>query len=1015
MTEEYKEELQKLLWKLFQIESAADLDFGIYRIMNHKREEIKKFIKKDLIDAVDSEFVKYSAEQRQEIEKELEKIKEKVKKTLGKEAFDKSGEIKRGYENFPIVKDYQKKKQQLDEIGITEQQKAEIFSHIYHFFSRYYDKGDFLSLRRYSEDNKYVIPYNGEEVLLHWANKDQYYIKTDERFYNYSFNVGDYRIKFKISNAEVEKNNNKTESRYFVLKNGDNITYDPDNKELTILFEYKGITDEEKRKYGKKNVQSKIVESVGNEILKQIEDKTLKKSLQSSSDEKKSLRKHLNKYTKRNKSDYFIHKNLKGFLEEELDFYIKNEVLNMDDLRNKREADVRDYMRQVGIIKKISEKIIDFLAQIEEFQKKLWEKKKFVLQTDYCMTLDKVPEEFYEEIAQNEEQIKEWKELFKLEEVEKGTLTYSANGGLKIDVDYLKNNPYLVLDTKFFDQDFKDRLMASFDNLDDEIEGVMIKSENWQALNLLQEKYGNKVKCCYIDPPFNSAATEILYKNDYKHSSWLTLMADRISKTKGFLNNEGVFINAIDENEQERLGLLLEYLFPTQDYDRTCITIIHNPGGIQGQNFSYTHEYTYFIYPNSGRYIALENREDSADVRTFMNTAKGNTENYLRFNAPNCFYPIYVKNGEIVGFGDVCDETFHPSPNIKRKDGVVEVYPVDSDGEERKWVFARQSVEDVKDELIPKYNERKKLWEIIRKKTKINYKTVWTDKKYNAKTYGTNLLNNIFGASNAKFTFPKSLYNIYECVRASTHEDEYGIVLDYFAGSGTTGHAVMDLNRDDDGKRKYIMVEMGDYFDSIMKPRIQKIMFSKDWKNGMPQNKDGHSHMFKYQYLEQYEDALNNIVFKDTKGVQKTLDKMGDYFLNYMLDFETQGSPTRLDIDKLSKPFDYKLEITNQNNEIEHKKVDLVETFNYLLGLHVDKMKTFDNNGTHYKVIFGRKNGKNIVVIWRNLDDLDLKEDKEFVENTILNGYEPDTVYVNGDNHLGARPIEPELKKLMGE
>jgi len=204
MTKDYRRELQGLLRKLFQFD-LADLDFGIYRIMNYKRDEIEKFIEDDLIKAVDVEFERYSAKSKEEIEKELEEIKKRISSTLGEDALLPSGDIKEMYRGSPIAKEFNKKREDLKNIEMADQHKAEIFSHIYQFFSRYYDEGDFISQRRYSRQNKYAVPYNGEEVLLHWANKDQYYIKTGEYFKNYSFKIGDHKVIFRLLEAETDQ------------------------------------------------------------------------------------------------------------------------------------------------------------------------------------------------------------------------------------------------------------------------------------------------------------------------------------------------------------------------------------------------------------------------------------------------------------------------------------------------------------------------------------------------------------------------------------------------------------------------------------------------------------------------------------------------------------------------------------------------------------------------------------------------------------------------------------------
>ncbi|MDY6933431.1 MAG: site-specific DNA-methyltransferase [Spirochaetota bacterium] len=333
---------------------------------------------------------------------------------------------------------------------------------------------------------------------------------------------------------------------------------------------------------------------------------------------------------------------------------------------------------------------------------------------------------------------------------------------------------------------------------------LLIEGDNYHALSVLNYTHKGKIDVIYIDPPYNTGAKDWKYNNDYvdnndmfRHSKWISMMNNRLKLAKKLLKRDGVLICAIDDNEQAHLGVLLEELF--HGFEIHCITIIHNPGGVQGKNFSYNHEYAYFIFPKGFKKIGLQNREDNPDTRPLRDVSTGD---HLRTAAKNCFYPIYVKNDKIIGFGEVCKDDFHPeSANILRKDGVLEIYPIDPSGNERKWVFARQSVESIKDELTIEYNKRRKIYDVIRKKTRFNYKTVWDNKLYNANLFGTQLLSKIIST---KFPFPKSLFAVKECISATIHKNN-SIILDYFAGSGTTAHAVLDLNKEDGGNRKFIL------------------------------------------------------------------------------------------------------------------------------------------------------------------------------------------------------------------
>ena len=183
--------------------------------------------------------------------------------------------------------------------------------------------------------------------------------------------------------------------------------------------------------------------------------------------------------------------------------------------------------------------------------------------------------------------------------------------------------------------------------------------------------------------------------------------------------------------------------------------------------------------------------------------------------------------------------------------------------------IARNTVEPILDELKAEYDEQKKQWDIIRTKKRFNFKTVWTGSKYSANSYGSRVLNEILGSN--IFTFPKSIFTVRDCIDAALCNQNKGLILDFFAGSGTTTHAVINLNREDGGKRKYILVEMGEYFDTVLKPRIQKVVYSKDWKDGKPVSREGISHMFKYMKLESYEDTLDNLIIKRDKNNKRRL------------------------------------------------------------------------------------------------------------------------------------------------
>ena len=271
------------------------------------------------------------------------------------------------------------------------------------------------------------------------------------------------------------------------------------------------------------------------------------------------LDKHLATYTAKNSFDYFIHKDLGSFLRRELDLYLKNDVLNVDDLEAGDAARLHRALARMRATRHVADKIITFLAQIEDFQKQLWLKKKFVLETQYCVTLDRVPEALYADIAANEAQHNEWVKLFAIDEIE-GDLTCSGYTH-PLTVEFLKTNPYLVLDTRHFDRDFTDRLLASLSEagpLDEQTDGLLVYGENFQALNLLQARYQEQVQCIYTDPPYNTGEDGFAYRDSYQHSTWLAMLKDRLFLARELLSANGVLLSSINDIEQPLLRLLLD-------------------------------------------------------------------------------------------------------------------------------------------------------------------------------------------------------------------------------------------------------------------------------------------------------------------------------------------------------------------------------------------------------------------------------------------------------------------------
>jgi adenine-specific DNA-methyltransferase len=1036
-----REKLMNKLKELFQLDQP-DLDFGFYRIMHVKSLQVTEFIEKDLLKIVEDAFgavdEKCKAAAKAEYEAAIETAKQ-----FGAPDPENTQAVKEAKAKFEALKD-------------TASAEAEIYDHLYRFFERYYDTGDFLSRRYTTRETPgkaapFAIPYNGEEVKLYWANADQYYIKTAEHFTNFTFDLcqakevrtmgGELfeeasngteplRVHFKIVDAtEGEHGNIKAgneQTRYFLIHKEKPVELN-DQGELVVNFEYcpdPEKTGQEGSWRDKRNAEAvEIVLSILEQMAKS--DKAIQEyfhllKLPAPTDSDKNrplLAKYIKRYTSRNTMDYFIHKDLGAFLRRELDFYIKNEIMRLDDIENADAPAVETYLVKIKVLRKIAIKLIDFLAQLENFQKKLWLKKKFVVETNYCITLDRVPEELYQEIAANEAQHDEWVKLFAIDEIQRDI----TNPGYEkpLTVEFLKANNKLVLDTRFFDEDFKARLLASNDDFDEQCNGLMIHSENFQGLNLIQEYYREQIKCIYIDPPYNTGNDDnFTYKDSYQHSTWLSMMYDRTDIVKKLMNDYTPLFCSIDQNEWHELRMLFSMIFGSENYVNEIVWQKLTAAKKQSTYFPNIYEKIMIYRKSSSMELQKIFIESESDDSNYPHTEEDTGRRYGSFDFTQ------KGQGEARWFGD---QLLEPP-------------------EGKHWIWSQDKInEGLKNGTIifTKYGTPRVKRYLDEKEGNV-VGDLWIDEEI--KPLSAN------DSERVGFDTQKPLC-LLRRVLITSDKAQGNFVLDYFAGSGTTAHAVINLNREDDGNRKYILVEMGEYFDTVMKPRIAKVIYSESWKNGKPTARHtGISHSFKYIRLESYEDTLNNLRFDDNpirdRAIEAEDSLKEDYMLHYMLDVETRGSQSLLNIDSFTDPTAYKLKVKKPgSDEYCVHYVDLIETFNYLIGLRVvhiavpqsftakfkripdpelpqnkntrlvvdGKIKKSAGGAWWFRKIEGwvpadpanPNNGQRekVLVVWRKLTG-DLEKDNVvldewFQKNRIsTRDFEFDTIYVNGSNNL---------------
>ena len=1039
------DDLVKKLKEIFQID-RPELDFGVYRILNARVVEINDYLDNRLKAKIGESLAASGAANMEGLQKELKE----------KEAQYRADGI--NPDTVPKVHEIRQKLAEYS-VGTSEHENA-VFTHLLTFFTRYYDSGDFISQRRYKGDT-YAIPYAGEEVMLHWANKDQYYTKSGENFSNYGFKLDDGRtVRFRLVTADTAKDNRKDndKERRFVLieahtrtlvdEQGDEyeeklLPVTEENGELVLRFEYKAmpkgskqdalVLEAVKMVLADENVKARWLDLSKREPTEKNPQRTL-------------LEKCLASYTTKNSADYFIHKDLGGFLRRELDFYIKNEVMHLDDVQNAEKfADIEKNLRLIQTLRAIALDLITFLAQLEDFQKKLWLKKKFVVATHYCITLDRVPESLYPVIAANPQQWEQWEKLGMLEG-SKTDLFQQAKAG---SVEYLKAHPFLMTDTALFDAAFKYALLASVDNLDESIDGLLIHGDNFQALNLMQERYREQVNCIYIDPPYNTSASEIMYKNSYKHSSWLSLMNDRLSLGRRLLESMGNICATIDDVEFDVLYQLMEQTFGAENMEGIVPIRINPSGRPTERGFALTHEYGLFFgksekssihkIPRTEEQMRRFNENDK-DGRFEWRNLRREGSNSERVDGERQYYPIFadLEAGTVrIPRMEWIEQNRAWTLLEEPENDETIIYPINDDGIEKNWRWSEESLRKDYSQFLSRTPRggRPQVYYKYRASTEgTTPLTLWTDAKFSATEHGTKVLKDLFNIS--PFSYPKSIYAVDECLHVmGINTKKSSVVLDFFTGSGTTGHSVISYNRKG-SKHKYILVEQGEYFDTVLKPRIQKVVYSADWKDGKataPQT--GISHAFKVLKIESYEDTLNNLELRRTNAQQGLLDTLPqsaneDYLLRYMLDIESRGS--LLSVEQFNQPFDCKLKVSvDSAGAYEERSIDLVETFNYLIGLRVKHIDMQREQG-FVSVTGWLPSGEKTLVLWRDVEQLDYEALNRLCEKLAINpaDSEFETVYINGDHNIPAvftsteaeggitktlklRQIEPEFLSRM--
>ncbi len=780
--------------------------------------------------------------------------------------------VKNGMVNLMKAKSkyYQSKKQELEKfIGLKCQNnndlKEELFDKLYSFFKRYLsanggiyfnDTPLYDSLYTKSDYEKCSLK---KDTALFYKTKDLYYVKSETIYKDFCFELENMVFNFDTSSLESKKNNEKVDL-VFNLK-------DTDTKTNTLNF---SVTLSSK---GNQTKMSEILKECSNQGIK-LDEEVLKKAFV--------------KFKKQGSMDYFIHKNALGFLKEQLDLYLFEylfkEMTEFDDKR----------LNGINTIKEVALQVISLVSELENELCKIWNKPRFVLNSHFIVSLDQLKAKNYDlnKITNHKnypKQVQEWQDL-----------------NLKT-TDNLLENEFLPLDTIYF-KDLEEEIKNLFS--EDEINGTLIKSENYQALNSLKNRYKETIDCIYIDPPYNTQNNEFIYADNFKRSSWLSMMENRLELAHKLLNDKGVMFVSIDDNEQAYLKTLMDEVFN---------------GGGGGDNFV----------------NCLAVKRGTKSLNSQFNQIKSLNiafEYILVYKKSDNFYYVnpYVKDANEKQKEGIWAGLYS---NMDRPTMRYEIDGVNIAKGQWKWSKEKglKALQNYKDFLNSNFDNLKKYYEyhkslgneldFVRKN---NHNTIeyWVKPReklmvdtnfMDLHTSGTSEIKAIF-ENEVIFNNPKPEALLKRILEISTQEND--LVLDFFTGSGTTCAVAHKL------KRKYIGIEMGEHFDSVILPRLKKVIGG--FKSGAAKEFNGGG-VVKVYALESYEEILRKIKYEDN-------DKPLAYDEQYSGLVECKNESYTLNL-----------------NALEKMGVDIKETLENLWGLKVEffneKVVKFKGNDKEIEIL----------------------------------------------------------------
>ena len=731
--------------------------------------------------------------------------------------------------------------------------REELFDKLYTFFSRYFCESGSIYFRHLPAFSKiYERVYSSDEdVALSWKTRMLYYVKSDILVRSMPVKLEDKQkpahkklFYFDASQVEHKRNNERREFVFEFAK----VEKSPEGNvvHLSVSYSQKG------RKTKLETIIRKARNVPGAKVMLSEDD----------------LQDAFRVFKRQTEADFFINKDARGFLREQFDLWLYQYIFQEETIFEQKR------LSQLQAVQQTAYDIIDFIAQFEDELRRVWEKPKFVRNVNYVVTLDKLPPGLLDKIVRHKgaaAQVEEWQSLelvdeqFSIAELNKGDgeLGLESNGPVN------RACRFLPLDTKHF-KELEMEILDALGDLDEALDGELVHSENWQALNTLQKRYRGRVKCIYIDPPFNLGDSDQFdYRTNYKDSCWLTLLENRIGLARQFLTENGSIFVRCGHDGNHLVRSVLNLIFGEDNYRNEIVVrraeeqkgeLMKQFESMRAMMVNYDNLYWYSLNPSTRfDFITRPSNEQQAQSQ-WHSFWKAENRHHLRY--------------ELLGV----DLTKHGRGQ---------------------WMWSKEracrAVENYREYLLS-YKKTKQPLEVYwrRKaenyKRKTSYEMEFIRKERNGSGISSvkywmpprdfvisdNNWMDIKGYANTtEFNTENSEVLLDRIIRHLATEDNTTCVLDFFSGSGTTQAVAQKL------ERKWIGVEMGEHFHTVILPRMKKVVSGH--QSGISKSKEityTGGGAFKYYTLEQYEETLRNSRYQD--GEQLELDSMKSPFEQYV-------------------------------------------------------------------------------------------------------------------------------------